>query len=116
MAQFNNNKKEVKDPPKDLSSQDDKLSRQESLEYASHQSQHNRREGILDLTHISLSRILKVIAWLFIIAIIIIAYHLMAPSEWQWLSEEQLETLHTIFSSVFVSMLASNYLHNYFKK
>ena len=57
-----NNKKEIKDPPKDLSSQDHKLGQQESLEYASYESQHNRREGILDLTHISVLRILKVIA------------------------------------------------------
>ncbi len=116
MAQFNNNKKEVKDPPKDLSLQDRKLSQQESLEYASYESQHNRREGILDLAHISALKILKVIVWLFIIAIIIIAYHLMAPTKWHWLSEGQLETLHTIFSSVLVSILARNYLHSYFRK
>ena len=111
-----NDKKKVTAPPDSLVHAGDKLSREESFEYIAYKKQHNRREGILDLTYNNVSRILSIVSWLIISAIVIIAWHLMAPERLHWLSELQFDRLVTILSSVAVSTLVSAYFNSHLKK
>ena len=112
MAITHDTKKEVKPPE---TSGSDEEGRREALEFLEEENKYKRREQTFNLFHRSASTLFIVISFIAIVAVIIVAWHLLAPCDYHWLTTEQYHKLITILSSGAVSVLASTYFNKYFK-
>lgn len=75
---------------------------------------HDRQQNLKDL----LLRIIKigiiVVAVLLIVGVIIWGYHLVMPSKWRWLTEDELGEIQKLMSSALLAVLVSDYAKKYF--
>ena len=78
---------------------------EQRLEGESKKNEHSRKERLRNLTFTLVHRFMIVIFVVVIAAIITLVIHHMAPTEWRWLSDSDLETLQTaVFSgAIFVA-------------
>lgn len=115
MLQGDNRRAEILDSPSNVP-ESDPLSEKETFRFASQKNEHKRREKVLDFFNFIILITAGFVSLLFLLVLICISVHFMAPVEYHWLSDAQLKTLITILSSGIVSMLASTFLNNYFRK
>ena len=75
------------------------ISRGEDLEKAAELAQHERREGARDTVARLLNFGIRVLFGIILIAGLVWAYHLLTPTCWHWLTEEQLSSIKESFFS-----------------
>ncbi|MEM8985887.1 MAG: hypothetical protein AAGC95_04110 [Pseudomonadota bacterium] len=78
------------------------------------QSEHYRREKIRN--HIGHASLLGVwLAWsIGVVAVVIWTWHLLAPSEWRYLEDVQIDRLESILFGVVITALVSAFGRKYF--
>lgn len=82
-----------------------------TLEEEAAAHEHGRNEVLRDTIHRWALRVVALIASLFAVTIVVLAWHFIAPADWCWLNKEQLTTLKTIVFSGALSSAAGGYLN-----
>ena len=100
--------------------QPDQLAHQESqvfnskrdLETESAEGEHDRFQKFRGAVNCIAIWMLYLFAILFLVGVVTIAWHLLSPELYHYLSLEQLDKLHTIVGSALFSSIATNYIKN----
>lgn len=100
--------------------QPDQLAQQESqvfnskrdLETESAEGEHDRFQKFRCTVNCIAIWMLYLFAVLFVVGVVTIAWHLMTPEQYHYLSPEQVDKLHTIVGSALFSSIATNYIKN----
>ena len=88
------------------------LSAFDDLEKEAATADHHRFQKFKNAVNKIAIVLLYIFAILLVIAVITIAWHLMAPEYCHYLSAGQLDKLHTIVGSALFSSIATNYIKN----
>lgn len=92
--------------------EDQVFSSKRDLETESEESEHDRYQKFRCCVNWIAICMLIMFAILFVVGVIAIAWHLMAPQQYHYLSISQLDKLHTIVGSALFSSIATNYIKN----
>lgn len=88
------------------------LSSNFDLDKAAAEADHHRFQKFKDAVNRIAIYLLWLFALLFVGGVLTIAWHLMTPEHCHYLSESQLDKLHTIVGSALFSSIATNYIKN----
>ena len=82
------------------------LEQQQELDARSHAREHTRKEELRDLFALGVRWVLQLVFVLIGAALICLAWHYLAPPEWGWMPEDNMETITTaLFSGTLFGFL-----------
>lgn len=89
-----------KAPEQDAQAQEEvEALEQKELEATARRQEHQRREGLRTVFATGVGYIVALMFLLIAVALVIVAWHYLAPATWHWMDEEALGTVTTVLFS-----------------
>lgn len=103
----------ILDEPLDSSAEKEEEALRKDISLETAEKHHAREQRKLALISLGMLSILAVIILIILASMIIAAIHYLAPEEFHWLSDNQLETLKTFILSAAMTSVASSLINKY---